>query len=452
VSRAGTGLVVGVARHLDVERLLRQATHGCRPRAIHRPGTVVTDLAVMLADGGTRLRHLEVLRGQAGLFGTVASASTVTRTIAALADNVDVSVVALDTARAQVRVAAWQAGAEPACVTSVRDDPDTAAPVCIDIDATLVIAHSDEKDGAGKTYKRTWGFHPMTAWLDRDDGTGEALAAELRRGNAGANNTTDQITIVDRALAQLPVLPDQTRVLMRGDTAAAVTGLLDHCRTLDVQYSVGWAFKEATRTATHQLHTTTPDDLDRRWIPARRPNGKIREGAAVIEITDLVNLTSWPTRSRVIVRREPLHPGAQQTFDDIDGFRFTAFLTDQTDPDIAALDVRHRAHARVEDRIRCVKSTGLSTMPCDTFDRNQIYTQIVMLAADLLTLTQRLTLPGRHAIAEPRVLRYQLLHVAGHFTTSGRRRTLHLPIDWPYTPVLLAAFRRLRALPAPAPG
>ena len=450
VSRAGTGLVVGVAQHLDVERALRRACEGVRPRALHHPGTVLGDVAVMLADGGTRLRHVEVLRGQQRLFGTVASASTVTRTIAALADDVDVSVAALDVARAQVRAAAWSAGAEPACITAVRKNQGQAGPVCVDIDATLVTAHSDDKDRAGKTYKRTWGFHPMTAWLDRGDGTGEALAAELRPGNAGANNTKDQITIVDRALAQLPSLPDGTRLLMRGDTAAAVHGLTGHCRNLEIEFSVGWAFKDATRQIVHHLHTADQDV----WVPARRQNGTVRTGAAVTEITghDDLNLSGWPDGSRVIVRREPLHPGAQQTFDDVDGFRFTAFLTDQTAGDIAALDVIHRAHARVEDRIRCAKNTGLQAMPCDTFDRNQIYTQIVMLAADLLTFTQRLTLTGQHAIAEPKLLRYQLLHVAGHFTVSGRTRMLHLPDDWPYTPVLVAAFRRLRALPAPAPG
>lgn len=402
----------------------------------------------MLADGGTRLRHLDVLRGQRGLFGTVASRSTTTRTIAALAADVDATVAALDVARAQIRTAAWSSGAEPACVGQVRTDPAQAGPVCVDIDATIVIAHSDDKDRAGKTYKRTWGFHPMTAWLDRGDGTGEALAAQLRPGNAGANSTADQVAIVDRALAQLPPLPDGTRLLVRGDTAAAVHGLVAHCHDLGVEFSVGWAFKDATRKIVHDLQTCQGEV----WVPARRQNGTVRTGADVTEITDHLDLSGWPDGARVIVRREPLHPGAQQTFHDIDGFRFTAFLTDQTDADIAALDVRHRAHARVEDRIRCAKNTGLAAMPCDTFDRNQVYTQIVLLAADLLTFTQRLTLRGRHATAEPKLLRYQLLHVAGHFTTSGRARTLHLPTDWPWTQVLLAAFRRLRALPAPAPG
>ena len=308
--------------------------------------------------------------------------------------------------------------------------------MCVDLDATLILAYSDDKDGAGKTYKRTWGFHPQTAWLDRGDGTGEALAIELRRGNAGANTAADQITMVQRALAQLPELPDELEVLIRADTAGAVHGLLDHIRGVArCRFSVGMPFKPAVRDAIHDLKFD-----DDRWVGAITQQGTPRRGAAVAEITDLVDLSGWPAGSRLIVRREPLHPGAQQTFDDIDGHRFTAFLTDQPDESIAMLDVRHRAHARVEDRIRCAKNTGLAATPLETFERNQLWCQIVLAAADLLTFTQKLTLRGRHAIAEPKVLRYQLLHVAGRIVRHARQTVMHLQADWPYTHVLLAAF------------
>jgi hypothetical protein len=209
VSRAGTGLLVETGRHVQLERSLAQATAGVRPGAVHTPAAVLADLALMLADGGTRLRHLDVLRGQPALFGAVASVPTATRTLAALADaDIDARVAALDVARAQVRRRAWESGALPAPVVAAAAGGDDG-PLCVDLDATLVIAHSDGKDGAAKTYKRSWGFHPMTAWLDRGDGTGEALAIELRNGNAGANNGADQIAIVDRAIAQLPNLPHE---------------------------------------------------------------------------------------------------------------------------------------------------------------------------------------------------------------------------------------------------
>ncbi len=447
VSRAGTGLVVAASRHVGLEEALAAATAGVRPAAVHAPGGVLHDLAVMLADGGSRLRHLDVLRGQPGLFGKVASVPTATRTLAALADDGAIAgtVAAVDRARARTREQAWQLGAVPAPVAAAA--AGTAdGPLCLDLDATLVIAHSDDKDGAASTYKRTFGFHPMTVWLDRDDGTGEALAIELRKGNAGANNAGDQIAMVDRALAQLPELPDELDVLIRADTAGAVHGLLDHIREVArCRFSVGMPFKPAVRTAIHDL--AHDDD---RWVPAITQQGARRKGAAVAEITDLVDLSSWPAGSRLIVRREPLHPGAQQTFDDIDGHRFTAFLTDQDDADIAVLDARHRAHARVEDRIRCAKDTGLAAMPCDTFDRNQLWCQLVLAACDLLVFTQQLALRGRHAIAEPKALRYQLLHVAGRIIRHARQTVMHLQADWPFTGALLAAFRRLRSLPTPA--
>jgi hypothetical protein len=444
VSRAGTGLLVETAGHLGLEQALAAATVGVRPLAVHTPAAVLADLSLMLADGGTRLRHLGVLRGQPGLFGEVASVPTATRTLAALADDdaIDGTIGVLDEARAKVRARAWQLGAVPAPVAAAAVGEDVG-PLCLDLDATLVVAHSDAKDGAGKTYKRTFGFHPMTAWLDRGDGTGEALAIELRKGNAGANNGADQIRILDRAWGQLPELPDELEVLVRADTAGAVHGLVDHIVARGCRFSVGMRLQGQLRETIHAL-----EEHDGRWTQAIRQDGTPRKGAAVAEITDLVELASWPAGSRLLVRREPLHPGAQQTFDDIDGYRFTAFLTDQTELAIAVLDARHRAHARVEDRIRCAKNTGLAAMPCDTFDRNQLWGQLVAIAADLLTFTQQLALRGRHAIAEPRVLRYQLLHVAGRIANSGRRRVMHLPADWPFTHVLLAAFRRLRALPA----
>jgi hypothetical protein len=447
VSRAGTGLLVAASRQIGLEEALSSATAGVRPQAVHRPAAVLHDLAVMLADGGTRLRHLQVLRGQPGLFGKVASVATATRTLAALADDgqVERTVEALDVARAAVRRRAWQLGAVPVPVAAAAAGEDDG-PLCLDLDATLVIAHSDDKDGAGKTYKRSWGFHPMTCWLDRGDGTGEALSVELRRGNAGANTAADQIRVLDRAIAQLPALPDEVQLLVRADTAGAVHGLVDHIRdVVHARFSVGMPFKPAVRTAILGLAAD-----DSRWVDAITQQGTRRKGAAVAEITDLVDLTAWPKGSRLIVRREPLHPGAQQTFDDIDGFRFTAFLTDQPDTDLALLDARHRAHARVEDRIRCAKNTGLAAMPLDTFDRNQLWCQLVAIAADLLTFTQQLALRGTHRTAEPKVLRYQLLHVAGRIVHTARQRVLRLQADWPWVDVLTAAFRRLRALPAPA--
>jgi hypothetical protein len=159
-----------------------------------------------------------------------------------------------------------------------------------------------------------------------------------------------------------------------------------------------------------------------------------------------LDLGAWPKGSRLIVRRERPHPGAQLSFTDVDGYRFQAILTDQTDQNIAVLECRHRQHAHVEDRIRDDKDTGLSKFPFKNYAMNEVWLEIVALAHDLLVWTQALCLDGQLAKAEPKTLRYRLLHVAGRLAFSGRRAKLHLQNTWPWTGQLLAAFRKLRTL------
>jgi hypothetical protein len=315
--------------------------------------------------------------------------------------------------------------------------------LCVDIDATLVTAHSDGKDGAAVTYKKGWGFHPLIAYLDRGDGLGESLAGMLRPGNAGSNTAADHIDVFEAAIDQLGDLPDGVAVVVRADTAGCTHDFLAYLRAAGVGFSVGYALSAAVRTAIRALHGDA-------WTPALTQDGAVREGAAAAEITDQLDLAQWPSGARVIVRREPLHPGAQQTLDDIDGCRFTAFLTDQTDADIAVLERRHRAHARVEDRIRGAKDSGLRNLPCDTFERNAVWLQLILASQDLMVFTQALTLDGELRRAEPAGLRYKLLHAPARLVRSGRRWTLRIQRDWPWAADLLAAFSRLRNLPRPA--
>ena len=164
----------------------------------------------------------------------------------------------------------------------------------------------------------------------------------------------------------------------------------------------------------------------------------------------MVDLSSWPEGSRLIVRRERPHPGAQLSFTDHDGYRFQAILTDQPDTDIAVIECRHRQHAHVEDRIRDDKDTGLAKFPFKEFALNEVWLEIVLLAHNLIVWTQALLLDGELAAAEPKRLRYRLFHVAARLAFSGRRAKLHLQNTWPWSAELLAAFRKLKALPAAA--
>jgi hypothetical protein len=430
VGHAGAALLAELAERLGLPAEVdRWAGRGQPSRARHRAGTVVVDLAVMLADGGDCLSDLAGLRDQPELFGPVASTPTAWRVIERLAGVGEQGLAGLRLARARARRQAWQAGAWMDGL------------LAIDLDATLVTAHSD-KQGAAGTYKHTFGFHPLAAWLDRGDGTGEPLAAVLRPGNAAANTAADQIEVVDLALAQLPKQARQQQpILVRADSAGATHLVLNHLRELGIRFSVGFDLDSRVRTAILDLPETA-------WSPAIDADGGDRDGAQVAELATLdLAAGGWPAGTRAICRRERPHPGAQLTFTDADGWRFQVFITDQPDGDLAGLELRHRQHARVEDRIRAAKATGLRNLPFDRWRRNAVWLQLVLLALDLVVWTQALLLDGHLAVAEPKTLRYRLWHVAGRISRHARRLRLRLQRSWPWAADLVRAFTRLNGLP-----
>ena len=183
-------------------------------------------------------------------------------------------------------------------------------------------------------------------------------------------------------------------------------------------------------------------------------DGGVREGGDVAELTGLLDLTRWPKGMRVIVRRERPHPGAQLSlFEERDGWRYQAFLTNTKTGQLAFLEARHRAHARVEDRIRHAKDSGLGRFPSREFDINQTWLALAMIAADLTAWTRLLTLTGDAqtlANCEPKALRYRLLHVPARLTHSARRRRLRIPESWPWAAAVVAVFANIAAIPQPA--
>ncbi len=308
----------------------------------------------------------------------------------------------------------------------------------IDLDATLLGSHS-EKEGAAGTFKGGFGFHPMLAYAEQ---TGEALAGELRPGNAGANTAADQIAVAEQALQQVPTEHiESIELQLRVDSAGASHELIDWARQARIGFSVGYDLTETVRAAILQI----PDGA---WIPALDHDGSVRDNGEVAELTDRVDLSSWPEGTRLIVRRERPHPGAQLSFTDHDGHRFQAILTDQHDQDIAVIECRHRQRAHVEDRIRDDKDTGLAKFPFKQFVLNEVWLEIVLLAHDLIVWTQALVLDGELAKAEPKRLRYRLLHIAARLAFHGRRGRLRLQHDWPWASELITAYQKLKALPA----
>jgi hypothetical protein len=426
VSHAGAGLLAEAADRLGLTDALSRGLAGVRERrGKHDPGRVVRDLAVMLADGGDCLSDLRAVRDQQSLFGPVASDATAFRVIDRIAGD-GALLGALRAARARARAHAWNAGAAP-------------GRIIIDIDATLIAAHS-EKDGAAGTFKRGFGFHPLLAYLD---GSREALAGVLRPGNAGANTAADHIEVVDLALEQLPrEVVEAAQIVVRTDSAAATHQFTDELRAARIRFLMGFDVTEALRAAILGLPEAA-------WRPAIRQDGGTREGAWVAEITDALDLDGWPEGARVIVRRERPHPGAQLSFTDHDGHRFLATLTDLPG-DPVQLECLHRARANSEDRIRAAKQTGLENLPFRDFDHNAVWLELSLIAQDLIAWTQHLALDGELAVCEPKTLRYRLLHTAGRLIFHARRATLRLQRTWPWADALAAAFARLAALPPPA--
>jgi hypothetical protein len=426
ISHAGSALLSEVARKLGLSNALSAELRGMKQRRRgHDVGHVIRDLAITLADGGECVSDLQVVRDQGALFGEVASDSTAARVIARIAADPD-GLDSLRAAHAKARELFWKRHGVPKRLT-------------IDVDATLVTAHSEKEQAAGN-YKGGFGFHPLLAYADE---TEETLAGILRSGNAGSNTAADHEAVLDLAICQIPAEHVESMdILVRSDSAGATHGLAEHCRAHGMRISVGY---ELTATARNAI-TEIPGNA---WIAALNTDGSERGNGEVAEITASVDLSCWPEGSRLIIRRERPHPGAQLSFTDENGYRFQAILTDRPEAHIAEIECRHRAHAHVEDRIRNDKDTGLSKFPFKDFAANEVWLAIVMLAHDLLVWTKALALDGELARAEPKRLRYRLLHVAGRLAFSGRRAKLHLQGSWPWATELVAAFKRLRALPAP---
>ena len=435
VSHAGTALLSELADLSGLTGAMSVAMADCGISwHTHDPGVVFTHLAVAIADGADCLADLAALTRQSALFGPVASVPTAWRVVNATASLEHRRIPeAVATARAKVWAAAPPQG-----------------PLVLDFDATLVTAHSDKQDAA-PTYKRGFGFHPLGVWCDT---TGEPLAAMLRPGNAGSNDADHHLELLDQAIAGLPpawqaghqvgdtVDRVDHPILVRADSAGATHGFVRGLIEANCDYSIGYRIDTRVRDV---LLLAQEED----WKPAVELDGRDRDGAWVTELTDLIDLSGWGPGTRLICRRERPHPGAQLTLFDInEGYRHTCFITNTPNDDIATLELRHRGHARVEDRVRCWKDCGLANLPFEDYARNQAWVAASLIAGALLAWSQMICFTGDLARAEPKTIRHRVLHVAAVLARRGHDLILRLDQNWPWTPDIITAFNRLRtALP-----
>ena len=443
VSHAGVGMLREVA---DLSGLSKQVTAGLADTYdgpwIHAPGDVFADLAAAVADGADCVDGVGQLLGdREEVFGAVASTTTLWRLVDERIDAAHLP--AIRAARSHARARAWDAGAAP----------DHAGWLHLDVDATITIDHSDNKENAAATWKKTFGFHPLLVFLDRTDiAAGEALAGLLRAGNAGSNTTADHVTVLNQALASLPASyrpgtdnPDAPQILIRSDSAGATYGFAAACRGAGVGFSLGAVIDAAIRGAVETLNSTDA------WYPAIDAGGAIRDGAWVAEATALVDLDKWPPGTRLILRKERPHPGAQLRFTDTDGHRITGFLTDTPNGvipgQLAGLELRHRQHARVEDRIRQTKATGLRNLPFHSFQANAAWLEIIMAATDLIAWTKLIGFTDDPDLArcEIATFRYRVLHVAARITRGARQLRLRIDATWRWAPAIATAWTQIRA-------
>lgn len=439
-----TGLTSGLSRAL--------ARRGFVP--VHDRGRVLADTAVLIADGGRVLSDLATLRDQAQLFGPVASDPTLWR---ALSEIGEIQRRGIARARARTREHVWSliAKRDGRIPPSRVAEGDLGTTIVIRMDASIVIAHSDKQLAAG-TFKGTWGHHPLEAWCDN---TGESLALLLRKGSAGSNTATDHIEVLTEAITQIPARYRRD-LLITVDGAGASHSLVDHISALNarpgyrVHYSIGWEQGSRERAAIDLVPALA-------WDAVLDTEGTARDldEAAVVELTALLRqgpggdqLANWPTDMRIICRREKPHPGAQLSlFEEADGWRYQLVATNTAGKSAQFLEARHRPHARVEDNIRCGKQTGLGHLPSTSIEINRAWCVAATIACDLLCWLRLLCLEGPLAKAEPKTLRYRLLHTAARIVRGQRKRKIRIPETWPWAAQLATCLLTALALPPPTP-
>ena len=444
VESGGGGVVAHVGLHalglfadrLGVGASLSSAVPPGGERApAHDRGKVLTQAMLMLAGGGECVSDIEYLRAEGALFADVASAPTLYRTVRAVdAPTRD----DLWAAMAGVRAGVW----------ARRGVAAGSAPVTLDIDATLIEVHSENKQGTAAHYKGGFGFHPLLCFSD----DGDALAALLRPGNAAANSIADHIELLDAAIGQLPAAvgaghhvgddaADAARPLrVRADSAGCSVHIAQACRDRNVGFSLVARANDAIDAAI----AVALADADR-WQGAIRQNGDSRRGAAVADLTDLVDTDDWPPGTRLIVRREPRHRGAQRSLFPSDAYRYWGHWTDQAGGAVA-LDAHMRAHAHVEDHIKRLKSSGLTRMPFNNLTANTTWVALVCWAHNLVRWFQQLCCPHTLAAAAPKRLRWTLWHTPARLVRSGRRHTIRLPANHPGAAHLARIYNHITAL------
>ncbi|WP_346922877.1 IS1380 family transposase [Glutamicibacter creatinolyticus] len=428
ISHAGLSAVGGLLNAVDLRALCEDRFSQFVPKtASHRPGKIMADLAMMLAAGGEQACDVDLLRTSPGVFGPIASEATVSRFMGRIKHMREAITHGYQSMNKTLRSRLWAATGD----RNPAKRATRANPLILDIDATLVQAHSD-KQGAAGTYKGGYGFAPMIATADygQGQGTGEILAVLLRPGNKGANSAKDHIEALSQALE---VLPDDfydqhgvligEKLLVRTDSAGASREFLNHLDSLGLQFTTSYSLPVLKEREIRWISDK------KYWEPAIDQHGRQLRDVWVVDATRILQLKDYPPNTRICVRAEPLHSGAKASLFDADGNRITAFLTNSPYYNIPELDRRHRARGRCENRIKSLKHAGLGKLPYWSFAANQAWALLAGLAVNLLAWVQLVVLPAGHeaSVWDLKRWRYRLFSLAGKLIRSGRQTRLLIP-------------------------
>ena len=420
-------------------------------------GMVLVSTAVAIAMGATAMADIEVLDQLAPVLGAAPSDSTVRRTLD-LAD--DPALTRIAQARARVRKYVWkQAGKAPAGFPWLAvAGKELTGWVVLDMDGTLITAHSD-KEGSAPTWKKGYGFHPLAAWCIN---TRECLDMLLRSGNAGSNTFTDHEEVLGRALKQVPAA-FRKKILVRIDGAGASHALVEHLLTLSSErktllFTRGWMITESDEEAIRQVPGSA-------WQPGITQDGDLEEDKDVAEITHLMSRAGiWPDGLRWIARRvkpSRRHLKNLTAYEKQTGWKYSITCTNigYTGMDgvpgsqhLQFIDVTHRDHATVEtDGVRTAKAMGLRNLPSKTWQVNKGWVLAANIAADLTSWARLLGLHDQEELrdAAPDTLRYRLWHVPARLVRHARKRILKISPDWPWKDAFITCWNRLCALPSP---
>ena len=420
-------------------------------------GMVLVSTAIAIAMGATSMADIQVLDQLAPVLGAAPSDSTVRRVLDLASDRV---LLKAAQARARIRRHVWDlieaAGGFPWLEIAGKSLEGWTV---IDMDGTLITAHSD-KENAAPTWKKGYGFHPLAAWCMN---TRECLDMLLRPGNAGSNTFTDHKEVLDRALRQVPAAY-RRKILVRIDGAGASHDLVEHLLTLttkrkDLLFTCGWMITETDE----QAIAAVPGDA---WGPGVRQDGTVEEDKDVAEITHLMSRAEiWPEGLRFIARRvrpSRRHKKNMTAYEKKTGWKYSITCTNIPHTGIGGvpgsqhpqfIDVAHRDHATVEtDGVRTAKAMGLRNLPSKAWQVNKGWTLAANIAADLTSWARLIGFHDQPELknAEPGTLRYRIWHLPARIVRHARKRTLKISADWPWNDAFITCWNRLCALPAPS--